>query len=347
MASHLAASPPACPDCGTELAASFLTCPSCHRLVHAESLKRLASEAERATGAGEAVAAREAWRQALDLLPRGSRQATVVSEKIAQLSEQITVEPAAEAEAQKPSWAKKAGPLGAIGLVLWKVKFVLLAVLSKGKLLLLGLTKSTTLFTMLLSMGVYWTAWGWRFALGFVLSIYIHEMGHVAALQRYGIKATAPMFIPGFGAMVRLNQYPANPAEDARVGLAGPLWGLGAAALAYAVFLATAIPFWAAIARTGALVNLFNLIPVWQLDGSRGYSALSAGQRWVLTAGLAAAWFATGETLLILIGGVAAVRAFGGKGAAVPDNGALGQFLFLVVALAALAVVRVPGVTGP
>jgi Zn-dependent protease len=308
-------------------------------------LKRLAAEAEGATAAGDSVAAREAWRQALDLLPRGSRQATVVSEKIAQLSEQITVEPAAEAEAQKPSWAKKAGPLGAIGLVLWKLKFVVLAVLSKGKLLLLGLTKSTTLFTMLLSMGVYWTAWGWRFALGFVVSIYIHEMGHVAALQRYGIKATAPMFIPGFGAMVRLNQYPANPAEDARVGLAGPLWGLGAAAAAYGVFLATAIPFWAAIARTGALINLFNLIPVWQLDGSRGYSALSAGQRFVLTAGLAAAWFATGETLLILIGGVAAVRAFGGKGAAVPDHGALAQFLFLVAALAALAVVPVPGVT--
>jgi len=75
---------------------------------------------------------------------------------------------------------------------------LVLAALGKGKLLLLGLTKSTTLFTMLLSMGVYWTAWGWRFALGLVLSIYVHEMGHVAALQRYGIKATAPMFIPGF-----------------------------------------------------------------------------------------------------------------------------------------------------
>jgi Zn-dependent protease len=345
MASRAAEFPSVCPDCGTELAPSFLTCPSCHRLVHAESLKRLAGEAERAAAAGDSAAARAFWRQALDLLPRGSRQATTVALKIAGLSQQITVEPQAHAEAQAPSWAKRAGPLGAIGLVLWKIKFVLLAVLSKGKLLLLGLTKSTTLLTMLLSMGVYWTAWGWRFALGFVLSIYIHEMGHVAALQRYGIKATAPMFIPGFGAMVRLNQYPANPAEDARVGLAGPLWGLGAAAFAYAVFLVTAIPFWAAIARTGGLLNLFNLIPVWQLDGSRGYSALSAGQRWILTAGLAAAWFATGESMLILVGGVAAVRAFGGKGAAVPDAGALGQFLFLVIALSALAVVPVPGVT--
>src|SRR3989454_12639768 len=81
---------------------------------------------------------------------------------------------------------------------------------------------------MLLSAGVYWAAWGWKFALGVVLSIYVHEMGHVQALQRYGIKATAPMFIPGVGAVVRLKQYPASPREDARVGLAGPLGGLGA-----------------------------------------------------------------------------------------------------------------------
>src|SRR5439155_143942 len=83
---------------------------------------------------------------------------------------------------------------------------------------LLGLTKASTLFTMLLSAGVYWAAWGWKFALGVVLSIYVHEMGHVQALQRYGIKATAPMFIPGVGAVVRLKQYPASP-RDARVGL--------------------------------------------------------------------------------------------------------------------------------
>jgi Zn-dependent protease len=231
-----------------------------------------------------------------------------------------------------------------VGLLLWKLKFLVLAALGKGKLLLLGLTKSTTLLTMLLSMGVYWTAWGWRFALGLVLSIYVHEMGHVAALQRYGIKATPPMFIPGFGAMVRLNQYPANPAEDARVGLAGPLWGLGAAVVCYGVFLATASPFWAAIARAGAWINLFNLLPIWQLDGGRGFSALSSGQRFVLVAAIAAAWFGTGEGLLVLLGMVGLVRAFGSQGAREPDQGVLAQFLVLVLALSALATIPVPGV---
>ena len=80
---------------------------------------------------------------------------------------------------------------------------------------------------------VYWSLFGWKFALGFVLSIYIHEMGHVIALRKYGIAATSPMFIPFVGAIVRLRQYPANVAQDARVGLAGPIWGLGAAVVAW------------------------------------------------------------------------------------------------------------------
>ena len=88
---------------------------------------------------------------------------------------------------------------------------------------------------MLAAFGVYWTVFGGRFALGFVLSIYIHEMGHVAALMRYGVPATAPLFIPGLGAVIRLRQSFINPREDARVGLAGPIWGCGAALACAAV----------------------------------------------------------------------------------------------------------------
>jgi Zn-dependent protease len=86
-------------------------------------------------------------------------------------------------------------------LFIWKFKVVLSFILTKGKLLLLGLTKGPTFLSMLLSVGVYWTAWGWRFAVGVVESIYVHAMGHVAMLRRFGIPATAPMFIPGFGGM--------------------------------------------------------------------------------------------------------------------------------------------------
>src|SRR4029079_16405953 len=128
--------------------------------------------------------------------------------------------------------------------VLWKLKTVLLVLLGKGKQLLLGFSKAGTVLTMLLSFGAYWALWGWKFAAGLVLSIYVHEMGHVAALRRFGIPATAPMFIPGLGAFVRLKQPPATAIEDARVGLAGPRWGLGATIVAAALGAATGAPVW-------------------------------------------------------------------------------------------------------
>src|SRR6185295_6272463 len=118
---------------------------------------------------------------------------------------------------------------GAVGALLAKFKWVVLFLLGKGKILLAGLLKAPTFLSMALALGVYATAFGWKFALGLVVSIYVHEMGHVVWLRRYGIPATAPMFVPGLGAFVRLNQRPATVGEDARVGLAGPVWGAAAA----------------------------------------------------------------------------------------------------------------------
>ena len=238
---------------------------------------------------------------------------------------------------QKGWWA-------ALGLALLKLKSVLFLVLAKGKLLLLGLTKLGTLSTMLLSLGVYWSAFGWKFAAGLIGSIYIHEMGHVSALQRLGIKASAPMFIPGFGALVRLRQKPGSPREDARIGLAGPLWGLGAALVAYGVYGATGWASWAAIARIGAWLNLFNLLPFWQLDGARGFHPLTRGQRLLAAAGIAVAWLFTREGLLLLLLVLAVVQAFrprpeGADGSG--DRVALGQYLLLVGALSALCLLPV------
>jgi Zn-dependent protease len=230
------------------------------------------------------------------------------------------------------------GTLGLAGLLLWKFKFLVVLVLSKAKLLVLGLTKLPTLLSGLASFGVYWTVWGWRFALGLVATMYVHEMGHVFALRRHGIRATAPMFVPGLGAFVRMEQYPVSPREDARVGLAGPMWGLAAAAAAWVVSAATGWPSWAAVARTAAWLNLFNLLPIASLDGGRGFRSLSRGQRWVLVGWLALAWGFSQEAILGLLFAVAGLRAAFGQ-AAEPDRGVLAQFAFLVMALAALCVV--------
>ena len=124
------------------------------------------------------------------------------------------------------------GVLGTVAVAVWKFKVLAVLLLSKGKLLLLGLTKASTFWSMLAAFSVYWTVFGGWFALGLVLSIYIHEMGHVAALMRYGVKASAPLFLPGIGAVIRLKQGFIDPRQDARVGLAGPIWGLFAAVAA-------------------------------------------------------------------------------------------------------------------
>jgi len=331
----------ACPQCGTQVASALLACPSCQRLVHADGLKRLAAEAERAGQAGDASGALGAWRQALDLLPRDSTQHQAVAARIVALSRAVENQPAGAKPTSR--WGKGAAGLGALGALLAKFKFAIVFLLTKAKLLLFGLTKAGTLFSMLLSAGVYWTLWGWKFAIGIVLSIYVHEMGHVQALQRYGIKATAPMFIPGLGAVIRLKQYPATPREDARVGLAGPLWGLGAAAAAYGVYFATRIGVWGAIGHFGAWVNLFNLLPVWQLDGGRGFRALTRVHRWLAAAVAASMYVVSHEGLLLLIALAAAASAGFSTAPDEADQPMLLEYLSLVVVLAALTRIAVPG----
>src|SRR5579872_28636 len=239
-------------------------------------------------------------------------------------------------EAPKSVWRRLLTRLAAAGAVLWKFKAFVLLASGKAKLLLLGLTKLSTLLSMLASLALYWHWYGWRFALGFVLSIYVHEMGHVAALARYGIAATAPMFIPGLGAIVRLKQYPANVAQDARVGLAGPIWGLAAAAASEVVALATGSPLWAAIARSGAWINLFNLIPIWQLDGGRGFRALTRHDRVIILGIALVLWVVTGESMLLLIALGALYRLFSHDYPEQADRGVLIQFVGLLAVFAAL-----------
>jgi Zn-dependent protease len=344
-----------CPSCGSEVAPRLLTCPSCQRLVHADQLRGLADAAEVAERAGALSAALAGWNDALPLLPPNSRQHAVIAEKIAKLGRRVEAGPSrprAQASAAKtdpsgPSgsrWSGGAvsGMMATLALVAWKFKFLAVVLLTKGKILLLGLTKASTFLSMLASVGLYWTVFGGWFALGLVLSIYVHEMGHVFALTRYGIHAGAPLFVPGLGAFIRLKQELTDPKQDARVGLAGPIWGLGAALVCLAAFVLTGQPIWAALAQFGAFVNLFNLLPIWHLDGGRAFRSLSRSQRWLAVAAIAAAWAVTdfGLLLLVLLGGAA--RTVMDKPNGKPDAGVLGQYVLLVWVLSALSQLPVP-----
>jgi Zn-dependent protease len=344
-----------CPSCGGEVALNLLSCPTCQRLIHSDRLKELAESAESAEHAGDLSTALATWREAITLLPPSSRQHAIIAGKVGALSRQVetgpnpgSVAPAGPQHSANDSrWRGGAitGTAGTLALLVWKFKFVAVLLLTKAKFLLLGLTKASTFLSMLASFGLYWSLFGGWFALGFVLSIYIHEMGHVAALMRYGVPATAPLFVPGLGAMIRLRQSFVDPREDARVGLAGPIWGCGAALFCAAVYAVTGHPYWGAMTHVGAFINLFNLTPVWQLDGSRAFHSLTRPQRWLAVTAIATAWALTENSLLILLMAAGAFRAALDQPAREPDRGALVQYIALVAVLSALIVlpVDIPG----
>ena len=332
-----APTPTRCRSCGTDLAANLLACPACGALVFAEELKQLADSAARAPSPAEALAC---WRRAYALLPAGTRQQQAGAAKIDELVQWASSGTMGAAQQKKSGWGKAAGGVGVVAVFLSKFKFALFFLATKAKLLLLGLTKMSTLLSMFVSFGFYWSLWGWKFAAGFVLSIYIHEMGHVAMLARLGVKATAPMFIPGFGALIRMKEHLPTAREEALVGLAGPNWGLGAALAAWTLSFAFDSPLFAVIASTGAWINLFNLTPVWQLDGAHAWRAFTQTQRYIATGVVAAALFlvhseATSILWLVLICSV--VRLFKKDAAEKPDPRALADYVILIGALTFIA----------
>jgi len=167
-------------------------------------------------------------------------------------------------------------PLGVVGVLLIKFKGLLAPLLKFLPMIL------KTGGTMLLSIWVYAQAWGWRFALGFVLLVFVHECGHLIAARRIGLKVGAPVFIPFMGAFIALKDAPRNAWIESQVGIGGPLLGTAGGLACYALFLATGQTIFAALAYSAFLLNLFNLAPIGFLDGGRIATALSP---WLWLAG--------------------------------------------------------------
>jgi Zn-dependent protease len=175
------------------------------------------------------------------------------------------------------SGVKKAlGPLAVLAALFAKLKVFLLPALK-----LLPILKTSG--TMLISIAVYAYAWGWRFAVGFVLLIFVHECGHLLVARRLGLKVGAPMFIPFFGALIMLKEMPRNAWMEAQVGIGGPIMGAVGAAVCYAVYAATGNGLFGVLAYTGFFMNLFNLAPFGFLDGGRIVTVLSP---WLWLVGL-------------------------------------------------------------
>ena len=169
-----------------------------------------------------------------------------------------------------PSHRARNSVLGIVGAAL-----LFLAGKLKFLGLLAGVLKLKTLATMLLSIGLYAVEWGWAFAAGFVLLIFVHELGHAIVLRREGIPAGAPVFIPFLGAFIAMRGRPRDAYVEAKVAIGGPVAGSIAAWAVLAAGLSLANPLLVTLGHAGILLNLFNLIPVSPLDGGRIAGAFS------------------------------------------------------------------------
>ena len=154
--------------------------------------------------------------------------------------------------------------------------FLLLSSLKWGKL-------ATTGSTMLLSLVVYATIWGWLYAAGFIALLFAHEMGHFVAARQCGLKVGAPTFIPFVGAWIILKDQPVDVRTEAYVAMAGPVVGTVSAVAVYLWGRWTGSTVLLAIAYAGLFLNLFNLLPISPLDGGR-ITAIISPRIWLIGA---------------------------------------------------------------
>jgi Zn-dependent protease len=206
---------------------------------------------------------------------------------------------------RKPPWWRRfgGGLLAALIFAVAKLKAILV-LLPKIKVL-------TTSGSMLVSVAAYSLIWGWKFAVGFVVLLFVHEMGHVIALRREGVQASAPLFIPFLGALVWAKSLGGNALAEARVGLAGPILGTIGAAACLPVAWLTGADMWTALAFTGFLLNLFNLLPVTPLDGGRAMAALAPWMWFVGLGAVVALAFAFPNPIILIIAVVGAFDVYG------------------------------------
>jgi len=154
---------------------------------------------------------------------------------------------------------------------------------------------------MLVSVGAYALFYGWKFAVGFVLLILVHEMGHYVAARRQGMDVGLPTFIPFVGAWIELKESPLSVEQEAHIAFAGPLAGtLGACAvLAFALQERSGLLM--ALAYSGFFINLFNLIPITPFDGGRIVAILSPKVWFLGLPLLLVAWYYVRSPMFIVI----------------------------------------------
>jgi len=157
-------------------------------------------------------------------------------------------------------------------------------VVKYGLLLVVKVPALATLLTGVVSVWAYTLLFPWQVAIGLVVLIFVHEMGHVLEIRRQGLAATAPIFLPFLGAGIFMRTQAQSPLKQAQIAIAGPIAGTLGATVALVLYAATRFDLFLVWAYFGYWINLFNLIPFGMLDGGWILAPVS---KWIQVAGLA------------------------------------------------------------
>lgn len=177
-----------------------------------------------------------------------------------------------------------------------------LGIFAVGLITMLNLGPATAMAaTMLLSLAVYAVAFGWRFALGLILLLLVHELGHFAAARVVGLRSSIPLFVPFVGAVISLRQVPTNAKMEANIAIGGPATGTLSALVCLLFYLWTDSMLMLVLAYTACILNLFNLIPCAPLDGGRIAAAISPHMWWLGSAATAILYFYTTNLFILII----------------------------------------------
>ena len=309
-----------CKRCSRELAPGALVCDHCHGLVHSEELERLSAEAKALEANGELRRAQEKWLSGLELLPPTSKQAEWIKQHVQALD---AAAGAGQRTSRDNQFAQPMGPVGSIS-----------ALAGQNTTPATARFKWTSLLSFAAFIAIYSAASGPRFGIGFAVLILIHEMGHFVDIKRRGLPADMPVFLPGLGAYVRWQALGVSLETRSAASLAGPLAGFLASLGCAVIWWQTGNPFWASLARVGAILNLLNLIPVWVLDGGQAALALSKSERIFLLIACVVLGLALKQNMFFLVALGAGYRAFfAGDLPAQPSRAITVYFIAVLTAL--------------
>lgn len=253
-------------------------------------MEKRAAQARALESSGDWQQAHQQWMSILPLLPPEAKQAEWIREHLREIESTAAEAHRPQQPSTKSRWAKWLAPLGPVAVILAKAKTFLFAIF-----------KLKFLFSFAAFIGIYWAAWGPKFGIGFAILILIHELGHFVEIKRRGLPADMPVFLPGLGAYVRWQAMGVSLETRAAVSLAGPFAGFLSAAVCALIGLKNGSPVWLALARTGAWLNILNLIPVWVLDGAGAIAPLSAMEKLLVALIAGGLGYATNEGVFYIV----------------------------------------------